>query len=668
MSNGPTAGVQPLALAVLACLWEKPMYPYEITTTLRQRGKDDSIRLNFGSLYSVIKSLEKHGLITEQRAEREGNRPERTVYEITDDGRTEAHDWLREILAVPEREYPTLEAGLSLVGLLEPPEAADLLRARVATLDTTIASRRTVLEQTRHAGLPEVFAIEADYHLALLQAERDWVERLVERLDAGTVGGQEMWTRMHELLAAGRPAEDVQDEMLRAIGPEHLAELDEIATTERAARAAPPPNPRRRPDPQDPAAGDKRWPGCANTRTTIARVVHEGPSDHHVKTFELSAMLSAQALPPSSTTPHRRSHDVTHHLAGRVARQHGRRRSERRTAPQDLCRAPRRPAVTALDGLSFDVPEGSVFGLLGPNGAGKSTTVKILTTLSRADSGTATVAGLDVARDADAVRRAVGYVAQKPVTDPMDTGRENLVLAGRLQGLARRDARTRADELLERFGLAGAANRLVKTYSGGMARKLDVALGIVHRPQVLFLDEPTTGLDPEARAEMWAEIERMTGDERMTVLLTTHYLEEADRLAARVAIVDRGSVVVEGTPTGLKDGLHGDTVVVELGSLSVSPPDDGPTGARERLTRVVGGAGLVDVVVDGAQVRGRAESGSAALPGVLAALDGAGIEVASATVARPSLDDVYLRYTGRTYGSADRSQTTAATAQEEVAA
>jgi DNA-binding PadR family transcriptional regulator len=206
------------------------MYPYEITTTLRQRGKDDSIRLNFGSLYSVIKSLQKHGLIVEQRAEREGNRPERTVYEITDDGRTEAHDWLREILAVPEREYLALEAGLSLVALLEPPEAADLLRARAATLDTTIASRRAVLERTRDAGLPEIFAVEADYHLALLEAEREWVGRLVERLDAGTVGGQEMWTRMHALLATGKPADQVQEELLDEIGAANLATLDEIAT------------------------------------------------------------------------------------------------------------------------------------------------------------------------------------------------------------------------------------------------------------------------------------------------------------------------------------------------------------------------------------------------------------------------------------------------------
>jgi len=210
----------PLALAVLACLWEKPMYPYEITTTLRRRGKDDSIRLNFGSLYSVIKSLEKHGLITEQRAEREGNRPERTVYEITDDGRTEAHEWLRQILAVPEREYPTLEAGLSLVGLLGPAEVADLLRARVATLEAELVHRQAVRDRTREAGLPEMLAIEADFHLALLSAERDWVDHLVARIDAGTLGGQQLWTRMHEMLAAGRPADEVEGEVLREIGAE----------------------------------------------------------------------------------------------------------------------------------------------------------------------------------------------------------------------------------------------------------------------------------------------------------------------------------------------------------------------------------------------------------------------------------------------------------------
>jgi len=239
------------------------------------------------------------------------------------------------------------------------------------------------------------------------------------------------------------------------------------------------------------------------------------------------------------------------------------------------------PPVRALDGLSFEVEPGTVFALLGPNGAGKSTTVKVLTTLSRPDSGSASVAGIDVLHAPDAVRRAIGLVSQKPSGDPMATGRENLVLAARIQGSTAGEASARADRLLARFGLTDAADRLVKTYSGGMARKLDVALGIVHAPQVLFLDEPTTGLDPEARAEMWGEIARLAAEEDVTVLLTTHYLDEADRLAARLAIVDAGRVVVEGTPEELKSELRGDTVVVEVGE------DDVPAGLAA-LSRVRG--------------------------------------------------------------------------------
>src|SRR3954471_19152692 len=225
-----------------------------------------------------------------------------------------------------------------------------------------------------------------------------------------------------------------------------------------------------------------------------------------------------------------------------------------------------KPPVTALDGLGFAVEAGTVHGLLGPNGAGKSTTVKILSTLSRADGGTASVAGVDVRTDPDAVRRRIGLVSQKPSSDPMATGRENLVLAARIQGLNRSEAGDRAAWLLDRFGTADAADRLVRTWSGGMARKLDVAIGLVHRPQVLFLDEPTTGLDPEARAELWAEIARLAEKDQMSVLLTTHYLEEADRLAGRLAIVDHGRVVVEGTPDELKAGLRGDAVDVGLAS------------------------------------------------------------------------------------------------------
>jgi ABC-2 type transport system ATP-binding protein len=302
-----------------------------------------------------------------------------------------------------------------------------------------------------------------------------------------------------------------------------------------------------------------------------------------------------------------------------------------------------KPPVTALDGLSFEAEAGTIFGLLGPNGAGKSTTVKILATLSKADSGSASVAGIDVARHPDRVRHAIGFVAQRQVSDPMDTGRENLVLAGRLQGMTAGDAKARATELLERFSLAAAAGRLVKTYSGGMARKLDVAIGLMHRPTVLFLDEPTTGLDPEARAEMWLELEAMARVEQMTVLLTTHYLDEADRLADRLAIVDHGRVVADGTPEELKNGLHGDAVFVGLS------PDTDIAEALRAISRV---QGLSDVLADGRILRARADLGSVALPQILAALDEAQLSVASATVARPSLDDVYLRHTGHTLTTA----------------
>ncbi|ACQ81791.1 transcriptional regulator, PadR-like family [Beutenbergia cavernae DSM 12333] len=199
----------PLALAVLSCLYERPMYPYEITTTLRERGKDDSIRLNFGSLYSVIKSLQKHGLITEARAEREGNRPERVVYEITQQGRSEAISWLREILAVPTREYPDVEAGLSLVPMLSPDEVAALLRSRVAALDADLDTRRAALAETAAIGLPEVFTIESDYRVAMIQAERDWVHALVERLGRGDVEGQDGWREMHRLRTSGATAEEI---------------------------------------------------------------------------------------------------------------------------------------------------------------------------------------------------------------------------------------------------------------------------------------------------------------------------------------------------------------------------------------------------------------------------------------------------------------------------
>jgi ABC-2 type transport system ATP-binding protein len=297
--------------------------------------------------------------------------------------------------------------------------------------------------------------------------------------------------------------------------------------------------------------------------------------------------------------------------------------------------------VRALDGLTFAVEEGTVFGLLGPNGAGKSTTVKILATLSTPDAGSATVAGLDVVREPDAVRRSIGYVPQSSGVD------ENLALQGRVQRLAGAQLRRRVDELVDVFALGPYADRVVRGYSGGTRRRLDVAMGLVHRPAVLFLDEPTTGLDPQARAAMWEELERLAGGERLTILLTTHYLEEADRLAERIAIVDRGRVVAEGTPDELKGELRGDAVHVELRETP------GAVDAQLLRAALDAFAGVREAVVDGRRLSARADDGPAAVPRVLAVLEREGAQVASVTVARPSLDDVYLRYAGRRFADAD---------------
>ncbi len=300
--------------------------------------------------------------------------------------------------------------------------------------------------------------------------------------------------------------------------------------------------------------------------------------------------------------------------------------------------------VTALDGLSFSVQSGTVFALLGPNGAGKSTAVKILTTLTQPDRGAATVAGIDVVAQPDRVRHTIGAVPQGSGVDVQATGRENLRLQGQIYGRRGRLLEQRVQELLEGFGLADAADRVARGYSGGMQRRLDIAMAMIHDPQVLFLDEPTTGLDPEVRAEMWAEISRLAGEEGKTVLLTTHYLDEADQLAARIAIVDRGRVVAAGTPDELKRELRGDAIHVELAA-----PANGPVhAALEQLH------GINEVALDGRLLRARADDGGRAVPAVLQALEMQGVAVASVRVAGPSLDDVYLKHTGRTFQEADR--------------
>ena len=300
--------------------------------------------------------------------------------------------------------------------------------------------------------------------------------------------------------------------------------------------------------------------------------------------------------------------------------------------------------VRAVRGVSLGIPAGTVFGLLGPNGAGKSTIVKMLTTLSAPTGGTATVAGFDIVKQQKQVRRAIGCVAQNSGVDVQATGRENLLLQGRVYGMRGAELNRRADELLLRFGLAEVGKRFVKTYSGGMKRKLDVALGLMHSPQVLFLDEPTTGLDPEARAEMWEQIRELAWDQGLTILLTTHYLEEADQLARNLAIVDQGKIVTLGTPDELKSQLNGDAVSLELA---------GGTDTDTAKSIALEQGRLTEVTVEGLTLRGRSADGAGAVPALLAALEAVEIHVDSVTVARPSLDDVYLRYTGRSFTSAE---------------
>jgi daunorubicin resistance ABC transporter ATP-binding subunit len=289
--------------------------------------------------------------------------------------------------------------------------------------------------------------------------------------------------------------------------------------------------------------------------------------------------------------------------------------------------------VQALDGLSLAVPAGTVLGLLGPNGSGKTTTVSILTTSLRPDAGRAAVAGLDVVTEAARVRRVIGLAGQFAAVDPNLTGRENLRLIGRLSRLGRRQARVRADDLLGSSGLNAAADRLVRGYSGGMRRRLDVAAALLHRPAVLFLDEPTTGLDPESRFALWDSVRDLAGS-GTTVLLTTQYLEEADALADQVVIISAGRVADTGTPAELKTRLG--TAVFHL--------DFGGQDAARAAQAVLASAGYQSQR-DGPGIQVRSAAGSGELTGVLRVLDGRAPDPVSVTIREPTLDDVFLSLT-----------------------
>ena len=309
--------------------------------------------------------------------------------------------------------------------------------------------------------------------------------------------------------------------------------------------------------------------------------------------------------------------------------------------------------VEAVRGIDLAIDEGELVALLGPNGAGKSTTLRMLTTLLAPTSGSARIAGFDVAKDRDRVRRSLGYVGQGNGAGHNQRVRDELVVQGLCYGMTRRRSHSRAKELIDALELGELAARTVSTLSGGQRRRLDIALGLVHRPPLLFLDEPTTGMDPQSRANLWDHILRLRREMGTTIVLTTHYLDEADSMAERVIVVDRGTVIADDTATALKSELAGDLVVLTVSDSSAL------------AALVVGVPGVRDVTVAGSRLNIRAERAEVVLPELLRLSESHGIRVLTADMTRPTLDDVFLGLTGRSLReSANVSLETAGTAGE----
>jgi ABC-2 type transport system ATP-binding protein len=305
-------------------------------------------------------------------------------------------------------------------------------------------------------------------------------------------------------------------------------------------------------------------------------------------------------------------------------------------------------SVEAVRGVDFTVRRAEIFGFLGPNGAGKSTTLRMLATLLRPDGGEAMIAGVDLLRDPAQVRRRIGFVAQESGTYGESTGRRDLVNQARMYGVPKSAAKVLAEAAIAAFQLEDFADRQIKTYSGGQSRRLDVALGVIHSPQIIFLDEPTAGLDPPSRARMWQEVRKLR-DQGMTIFLTTHYLDEADALCDRISIIDAGLIVAEGTPSDLKREISGDVVVVDLAA-----PDT--AGAPEPAVILEAAKVLTEQpyvesceTIDNT-LRLYVDSAATAIPQIMRALSGKGIEPGAIETRRPSLDDVFLAKTGRTIG------------------
>lgn len=318
--------------------------------------------------------------------------------------------------------------------------------------------------------------------------------------------------------------------------------------------------------------------------------------------------------------------------------------------------------IRAVDNIDFEVHEGEIFGFLGPNGAGKTTTIKMLNTLIRPTSGSAIVTGLDVVRKASEVRKNIGYVSQDVGVDEHATGRENLSLYAHFYRLSNKAIKPRIEELFEMVDLSEFADKMVSTYSGGMRKRLDIAMGLIHHPQLIFLDEPTTGLDPQTRSHIWEYIRGLARDKGITIFLTTHYMDEADKLADRIAIIDRGKIMTTGTPNDLKKSIGGDVV-----TLSPCETDSDQCSVFiEQTKSVLSGKDFVlEIQETDGDLAVYVPSGESAAPTIMSLVATAGIEVQTLSVSRPSLDDVFLKYTGRTMRDEEGTATTYAQMQRK---